>query len=82
MIRKARHCECVRCGGTGYYGRVGIYEIMPVSAEIKRAINRRETADVLEDIALKQGMKTLRTECGRLCFKRNYNSGRSPPCSI
>lgn len=60
MIRKARHCECVRCGGTGYYGRVGIYEIMPVSAEIKRAINRRETADVLEDIALKQGMKTLR----------------------
>ena len=33
---------------------------MPVSAEIKRAINRRETADVLEDIALKQGMKTLR----------------------
>jgi type IV pilus assembly protein PilB len=34
---------------------------MPVSAEIKRAINRRETADVLEDIALKQGMKTLRT---------------------
>ena len=61
MIRKVRHCECVRCGGTGYYGRVGIYEIMPVSAEIKRAINRRETADVLEDIALKQGMKTLRT---------------------
>ena len=61
MIRKARHCECVRCGGIGYYGRVGIYEIMPVSAEIKRAINRRETADVLEDIALKQGMKTLRT---------------------
>ena len=51
----------MRCGGTGYYGRVGIYEIMPVSAEIKRAINRRETADVLEDIALKQGMKTLRT---------------------
>ena len=50
----------MRCGGTGYYGRVGIYEIMPVSAEIKRAINRRETADVLEDIALKQGMKTLR----------------------
>lgn len=59
MIKKAGHCECVRCGGTGYYGRVGIYEIMPVSAEIKRAINRHETADVLEEIALKQGMKTL-----------------------
>lgn len=59
-IRKARQCECVRCGQTGYYGRVGIYEIMPISAEIKRAINRRETADVLEEIAISQGMKTLR----------------------
>ena len=59
-IRKTRQCECVRCGQTGYYGRVGIYEIMPISAEIKRAINKRETADVLEEIAISQGMKTLR----------------------
>ena len=60
MIKKPRHCECVRCGGTGYFGRIGVYEIMPVNSEIKRAINKGETADVLEHIALKNGMKTLR----------------------
>lgn len=60
MIKKARHCECVKCGGTGYFGRIGVYEIMPVNREIKRAINQGETADVLEQIALKNGMKTLR----------------------
>lgn len=60
LIKKARHCECVRCGGTGYFGRIGVYEIMPVDREIKKAINKGETADVLEQIALKNGMKTLR----------------------
>lgn len=60
MIKKARHCECVRCGGTGYYGRIGVYEIMPVNRELKRAINKGENADALEQIALKNGMKTLR----------------------
>lgn len=52
--------ECVRCGGTGYYGRIGIYEIMPVTADLRQAINRGENADVLEEIALTHGMKTLR----------------------
>lgn len=31
-VRTPGHKECVRCGGTGYYGRIGIYEIMPVTA--------------------------------------------------
>ena len=60
MINEPGHKECVRCGGTGYYGRIGVYEIMPINAELRQAINRGENADVLEEIALKQGMKTLR----------------------
>lgn len=60
MIKEPGHKECVRCGGTGYYGRIGVYEIMPINAELRQAINRGENADVLEEIALKQGMKTLR----------------------
>lgn len=60
MIKHPGHKECVRCGGTGYYGRIGVYEIMPINAELRQAINRGENADVLEEIALKQGMKTLR----------------------
>lgn len=60
LVRKPGHKECVRCGGTGYYGRIGIYEIMPINGELRQAISRGENADVLEETALKHGMKTLR----------------------
>ena len=60
MIKHPGHKECVRCGGTGYYGRIGVYEIMPINAELRQAINRGDNADELEAIALRQGMKTLR----------------------
>lgn len=60
LVRKPGHKECVRCGGTGYYGRIGIYEIMPINGELRQAISRGENADVLEKTALKHGMKTLR----------------------
>jgi type IV pilus assembly protein PilB len=52
--------QALYSGGTGYYGRIGIYEIMPVTADLRQAINRGENADVLEEIALTHGMKTLR----------------------
>ncbi len=60
MIKEAVHHECVRCGGNGYYGRVGVYEIMPITPKLKKAISRGETADVIESVALQEGMKTLR----------------------
>ena len=41
-VRTPGHKECVRCGGTGYYGRIGIYEIMPVTADLpQRSTGRR-----------------------------------------
>lgn len=69
LIRKPGHKECVRCGGTGYYGRVGIYEIMPVNAELRQAISRGDNADILENIALKNGMKTLRMSAVEYALK-------------
>ncbi|MCI5515982.1 MAG: Flp pilus assembly complex ATPase component TadA [Roseburia sp.] len=69
LIRKPGHKECVRCGGTGYYGRIGIYEIMPVNAELRQAISRGDNADVLENIALKHGMKTLRMSAVEYALK-------------
>jgi type IV pilus assembly protein PilB len=60
LIRQANHKDCVTCGGTGYFGRIGVYEVMSVTPELKKAISRGENADVLEEIALKDGMKTLR----------------------
>jgi type IV pilus assembly protein PilB len=53
---------CSRCGNTGYKGRVGLYEIMPVTDELRSMIlERRALADIAE-LAISQGMKTLRED--------------------
>ena len=69
MLRYPGHKECVRCGGTGYYGRIGIYEIMPITADLRQAITRGESADELEAIALRHGMKTLRMSAVEYALK-------------
>lgn len=60
VIKEASHRECVRCGGTGYFGRIGVYEILPITPGLKAAISRGESADMIERLALEEGMKTLR----------------------
>lgn len=50
---------CNNCNDTGYYGRIGIYEIMPVTPKIRSIISRRGTSDEIQKEALSQGMKTL-----------------------
>ena len=60
MIKEAVHHECIRCGGNGYYGRIGVYEIMPITPKLRKTISKGETADVIEKQALQEGMKTLR----------------------
>lgn len=59
-IFEANPSGCQYCSNTGFYGRTGIYEIMPVSLAIKEAINRRENAEAIKRIALSEGMHTLR----------------------
>jgi len=51
---------CDFCNGTGYKGRVAIYEVMDINDEIKTGILHKKDANELRDIALKNGMKTLR----------------------
>jgi type IV pilus assembly protein PilB len=51
---------CVRCGGTGYRGRVGIYELMTISDAMKRLILEKASADQLRKCAVSEGMLTLR----------------------
>ena len=53
---------CRRCSGTGYYGRAGIYELLPCTDEIQRLIIQRPEAKVLRDTALSEGMRTLRED--------------------
>lgn len=50
---------CQRCGNTGYIGRIGLYEIMPINREIKKMIIQASAAHEIEEAALGCGMKTL-----------------------
>lgn len=45
---------CPVCGNTGYRGRVGIYEMLPVTKEVQNMINDRVSAVKIEDYAVKQ----------------------------
>src|SRR5262249_44788955 len=58
VLFKGRGCEY--CGNTGFSGRSGIYEIMPVTRRIKSAIAADLPSDQIKDIALSEGMKDLR----------------------
>ena len=51
---------CNVCNGTGYKGRVGIYQVMPVTDEIRDAVYAGKNSDEINDIAVSQGVKTLR----------------------
>jgi type IV pilus assembly protein PilB len=51
---------CGACGGTGYYGRFAIHEVLEVSEEIERLIVERGHTDEIRKTAIGQGMLTLR----------------------
>jgi type IV pilus assembly protein PilB len=53
---------CAHCNGTGYKGRLGIYEIMPVTEAVERLIVERKSADELMRVAVAEGMITLRQD--------------------
>jgi general secretion pathway protein E len=51
---------CIRCRNTGYFGRSGIFEILPVDNAIRDLIDRAEDFLKIKDMAIKRGMRTLR----------------------
>jgi type IV pilus assembly protein PilB len=53
---------CRRCGGSGYKGRVGLYEVMNVTPEIQTMALERQTADAIRVVAVQQGMTRLRDD--------------------
>ena len=54
--------RCRTCAGSGFRGRVGIYEWMHVNDELRRAINDRKDATELAGIARRHGMRPLRED--------------------
>ena len=53
---------CRRCGGSGYRGRVGLYEVMNVSPEIQSLALERKPAEEIREVAIRQGMTPLRED--------------------
>jgi type IV pilus assembly protein PilB len=53
---------CRRCGGSGYRGRLGLYEVMGVTPEIQTMTLERSAAEAIRDVAVSQGMRRLRDD--------------------
>ena len=57
---------CNFCAGTGYRERIGVFELMRITPEIKRLVVGWATQEELQRMAVSQGMRTLRDEAVRL----------------
>jgi type IV pilus assembly protein PilB len=57
-----RAVGCQSCSNTGYRGRIGLYEVMPMSEEIERLTVERASSDTIRAVAIEQGMQTLRED--------------------
>ncbi len=53
-------CGCSKCDGTGFKGRIGVYEIMEMSQPLKSIISKNGSAEDIKNKALEEGMNTLR----------------------
>ncbi|KMY68883.1 hypothetical protein AAU61_04720 [Desulfocarbo indianensis] len=53
---------CDECGQRGYQGRIGIFEMMEITDAVRELINQQSDTESLRQLALKQGMRTLRQD--------------------
>ena len=68
--RKEEGSLCTRCGGTGYKGRVGTYELLKLNRATREAIRKEKSAEEIEEIAQENGMLTLKTYAADLIAKQ------------
>jgi type IV pilus assembly protein PilB len=57
-----RPSGCQSCSNTGYRGRIGLYEVMPMTEEIERLTVERASSETVKRVAIEQGMYTLRDD--------------------
>src|SRR5690606_20980420 len=70
-FHRGRGCE--ECGGSGYRGRQGLYEVMAMSSTLRRMVLQRATADEIREQAVAEGMLTLRSD-GLLKIRRGITT--------
>lgn len=59
-LYKGKGCE--ECGGTGYLGRIGIFEVLPVSEKIARLVLEKADSATIEKQAISEGMITMKQD--------------------
>ena len=64
VVYRGRGCR--QCLGTGYKGRQGVFELMPVTEEVRSMTLERASAGKIREIAVRQGMSSLREDGWRL----------------
>src|SRR4030067_1971388 len=60
VVKCCKGKGCPACNGSGYKGRIALYEVMPVGHEIKEMVLEGASADEIKKTAIRLGMKTLR----------------------
>ena len=51
--------DCEQCGGVGYYGRVGLFEVLKMNNDLRDMILKQASTVAIQDAAMKTGMVTL-----------------------
>jgi general secretion pathway protein E len=59
-LRRGKGCR--ECRGTGYRGRCGIFEIFPMSTQIKKMVADDAHTQEMRQVAIREGMTTLRED--------------------
>ena len=60
-----RAAGCPACGGSGYRGRRGVYELLRVDESLRALIHQRQAETALRQAARANGMRSLREDAGR-----------------
>ncbi len=64
----ARGRGCATCGDTGHSGRVGVFEVLPLTGDVNSLAAKAASPPKIERAALAAGMRTVREEAIRLCL--------------
>lgn len=62
QVELKRGKGCKECRGTGYSGRMGIFEIFPMSEKIRHLVSNKATDAEMRQVAIREGMTTLRED--------------------
>jgi general secretion pathway protein E len=60
-------CGCERCGGSGYRGRAGVFELLEIADEVRNLVGSQSDATMLDRAAIKAGMTTMLDDAVAKC---------------